>query len=251
MNNIVPVIIRERLQEIKYSLISKFIVNLGSQSLDLSQKSAMVFAPHQDDETFGCGGMIAMKRQQGIPVNVVFLTDGQAGTNDLDNRENTIHVRKQEAIKALNILEVESSHIHFLDKQDGNLNKLTTEQKQQAIAQIVELLKLHNPQEVYVPFRLDCHPDYEVTYELVMSAIKESQLQVKSLQYPIWAFWDKSFSQIFKAPEIKNAYRLSIASVKHKKVRAILSYPSQIEFLCCGFIRRFFGNNEIFFPTDM
>jgi N-acetylglucosamine malate deacetylase 1 len=256
MNKIVPVRIRERLQEIQYSLIQEWIVNRGSQPLSLSRNSAMVFAPHQDDETFGCGGMIALKRQQEISVHVVFLTDGQSGVNDFTNKGdiikgNTIQIRKQEAVKALEILGVENSHTHFLDKQDGALQKLTAEQKQQTIAQMIELLKLYQPQEIYVPYRLDCHPDHEATFELVMTAIKESQVQVELLQYPIWVFWDKLFFQVFKAPDVRKAYRLSIASVKEKKSRAIAAYPSQLEFLCSGFIRRFFGNNEIFFPIDM
>ncbi len=255
MNKIIPVRVRERLQEIQYSLIQEWIINRGSQPLNLSSNSVMVFAPHQDDETFGCGGMIALKRQQEIPVHVVFLTDGQSGVNDLinkdENKDNTIQVRKQEAVKALEVLGVENSHTHFLDKQDGALEKLTVEQKQQTIAQIVELLKLHQPQEVYVPYRLDCHPDHEATFELVMLAIKEWQVQVELLQYPIWVFWDKPLFQVFKAPEVKKAYRLSITSVKDKKSRAIAAYPSQLEFLCSGFIRRFFGNNEIFFPIDI
>ncbi|BDA75645.1 LmbE-like protein [Calothrix sp. PCC 7716] len=251
MNKIVPVRVRERLQEIQYSLIQEWIINKGSQPLNLSHNSAMVFAPHQDDETFGCGGMIALKRQQEIPVHVVFITDGQSGVNDLTNKNNTIQVRKQEAAKALEVLGVDNSYTHFLDKRDGALQKLTDEQKQLTIAQIVELLKLYQPQEVYVPYRLDCHPDHEATFDLVMLAIKESQLQVKLLQYPIWVFWDKPFFQVFKAPEVKRAYRLSIASVKDKKSRAIAAYPSQLEFLCSGFIKRFFGNNEIFFPIDI
>src|SRR5207248_577693 len=41
-------------------------------------RSAIVFAPHQDDEVLGCGGTIVRKLRAGADVTVVFLTDGSA-----------------------------------------------------------------------------------------------------------------------------------------------------------------------------
>ena len=39
-------------------------------------RPALVFAPHQDDETLGCGGTILKKRAAGAEVGLVFLADG-------------------------------------------------------------------------------------------------------------------------------------------------------------------------------
>jgi glycosyltransferase involved in cell wall biosynthesis len=86
------------MQYIHCSLVSWWILNWGSQLLKFSEKSAMVFAPHQDDETFGCGGMIARKKEQGIPVAIAFLTDGR-GSHGLDtDAQNLIHIRQQESL---------------------------------------------------------------------------------------------------------------------------------------------------------
>ena len=40
----------------------------------------LVFAPHPDDEVFGCGGAIALHAQAGHPVRVVLLTAGDFHT---------------------------------------------------------------------------------------------------------------------------------------------------------------------------
>lgn len=46
--------------------------------LDLSScRRALVLAPHPDDETLGVGGSIAMLAAMGVPVTVVFATDGE------------------------------------------------------------------------------------------------------------------------------------------------------------------------------
>ncbi len=211
----------------------------------------MVFSPHQDDETFGCGGMIALKRESDIPVIVTFLTDGQGSGNSEQNYQNEIiQIRKQEAVNALDILGVKPSEIHFLEKPDGTLPNLNNQEKQQTIKQISELLKHYQPEEVYVPHRKDCHRDHEAAYELVKQAIAQADITVELLEYPIWLFWRAPLFILLKWQDIAAASCLSIASVQEKKTRAISSYYSQIQSLPRGFIQRFLGSHEIFFKSD-
>jgi len=40
-------------------------------------RSALVLAPHPDDETLGCGATILRKRAAGTPVHVLIVTDGE------------------------------------------------------------------------------------------------------------------------------------------------------------------------------
>ncbi|MBD2384425.1 PIG-L deacetylase family protein [Cylindrospermum sp. FACHB-282] len=239
------------LQYIHSSLVGRWILDWGSKPLAFSKKSAMVFSPHQDDETFGCGGMIALKREEGIPVIVAFLTDG-GGAVSLDpiSQNAIIQIRKQETVTALSILGVDSSEIHFLDQQDGKLRDLSLEQRQQTIVQIAELLRCYQPGEVYVPHRKDCHRDHEATYELVKEAITQAGIKVELLQYPIWLFWRSPIFILLKLQDIAAAYHLSIGSVQDKKNRAIASYASQNLSLPRGFIQRFMWKEEIFFKAN-
>jgi LmbE family N-acetylglucosaminyl deacetylase len=52
----------------------------------LPARSALVFAPHPDDEVFGCGGLIAAWLAAGTAVQVVIVSDGAAG-GDMATRE--------------------------------------------------------------------------------------------------------------------------------------------------------------------
>jgi LmbE family N-acetylglucosaminyl deacetylase len=147
-------------------------------------------------------------------------------------------------------LGVNTSEIHFLNHRDGSLAALNIEKKQQIITQISELLKFYNPGEVYVPHRKDCHQDHEATYDLVKEALKQSKITAEILQYPIWVFWRSPLFIFLKLQDIAAAYRLSVTSVKVKKERAIAAYPSQLQILPYGFIKRFLNSEEIFFKSE-
>jgi LmbE family N-acetylglucosaminyl deacetylase len=251
LQKLLPNVLIEKMQYIHSCLILRWILRKKSQPLTFSHKSAMVFAPHQDDETFGCGGMIALKRESGIPVVVAFLTDGQGANNsELNSPNKIIQIRKQEAVTALKILGVELSEIYFLEKPDGSLPYLKTEERQQTISQIVELLKQYQPEEVYLPHYKDCHRDHEATYTLVKEAIAQTKITVDLIQYPIWLFWRAPLFMMLKLQDIAAASHLSIASVQKKKNQAISSYCSQLNILPQGFITRFLGSNEIFFKSE-
>ncbi|NMG06933.1 PIG-L family deacetylase [Brasilonema sp. UFV-L1] len=228
------------------SRVCNWVLRVKSKPLTVSEKPIMVFSPHQDDETIGCGGMIALKRSQGIPVTVIFLTDGRYGRPEWVKPEEIIQVRQQEAISALKNLGIEKSAIHFLDHTDGSLAKLEGEQRQQLIAHLVGLLKSFQPGEIYVPHSKDGHPDHEGTYELVQKAIAESKILSELLQYPIWIFWYNLLPFKFSFQHLTHTYRLCISSVHQQKKQAISQYKSQLPDLPKGLLTSFFSPYEIF-----
>jgi LmbE family N-acetylglucosaminyl deacetylase len=239
----------DKLQPTTTDLLFRWIVNFRSQALVSTEKSAMVFSPHQDDETLGCGGMIALKRAQGVPVKVVFLTNGQYGRPKWIKPEEIVEVRKQEAIAALTTLGVTPSEVGFLEQKDGSLQHLPNEQRQRLIEQLAQLLQDFKPEEIYLPHRRDRHPDHEATYELVQAAVAKAKTQANVFQYGIWIFWQSPLSFNLKSKELANAYRLSIDSAQAKKQQAIETYQSQIPGLTRGFLTRFYLPHEIFFKV--
>jgi N-acetylglucosamine malate deacetylase 1 len=243
------VIFGAKLRSINADILYRWILYFKSRPLTVSQKSAMIFSPHQDDETLGCGGMIALKRSLGVPVEVVFLTDGRYGRPNWITPETIIDIRQQEAINALNILGIASSETHFLNQIDGSLQHLLNNQRQHIVAQLAQRLQSFMPEEVYVPHRKDINGDHEATYKLVQEAIAVSGIQVELLQYPIWMLWQNPLSFSLKLEDITDAYRLAIDSVKDRKKLAIETYCSQIPGLPSGFLKRFFLPYEIFFKN--
>src|SRR5690349_14548383 len=68
---------KEILRQIAIELCSG-LLQAGSKPYQLQELPTVVIAPHQDDETLACGGVIARKRSEGLPVHVIFITDGSA-----------------------------------------------------------------------------------------------------------------------------------------------------------------------------
>ena len=199
--------------------------------------------------------MIALKREQEVPVWVVFLTDGQGSHRNHPQikPKELIQIRQQEAVTALTTLGVELPEIHFLDQPDGSLSNLSEQERQQTLDRLVHLLCVLKPQEVYAPYCRDGQPDHEAAYALVQAAILESKLQVELLQYPIWAMW-YPWRFDFKLPELDNAYRLPVNQVWDKKRRALEAYRSQYlplapdsePSLPPNFLTLFLSDDEIF-----
>ncbi|MCC5637012.1 PIG-L family deacetylase [Nostoc sp. CHAB 5844] len=235
---------------IKTEILFWWILNVKSQIFTVSQKPAMVFAPHQDDETLGCGGLIALKHELGVPIKVVFLTDGQKSDVHM-KPEDLIQVRKQEAVNALGILGMPSSDIFFLDYADGSLMELSQKERHLIVDHLAQLLQSFEPSEVYLPCEKDKHNDHMATYDLVQAAITESKLAVEIFEYPIWIFWNIKQILKFNLQELGAAYNLSIKSVYQKKQRAIKAYNSQCHDLPYSFLRRFLIPREIFFKKSI
>lgn len=241
--------VRNWLNQIKQEECTEFVVNA---------KRALIFAPHQDDETLGCGGLIALKSSQNVPVGVVFLTNGSQSHGGQSMGQEGMHAhvskRRQEAEAALTILGVPPAQTHFLNFQDGGLSQLSREQRREGVEQLVKLLRDFAPEEVYLPHHQDRHPDHEATYTLAIEALQLAGLQeqVTVWQYPIWYFWDAPPEFNLRRPKFNELYGLSIDTVRAQKQRAIAVYTSQIGdtqsgVLPPGFLEQFDGSFELFF----
>lgn len=235
----------KRLQSLHMSAISTWFWKYQSKKLGIRQTSAIVVAPHQDDETFGCGGLIALKRKVKAEITVVFMTDGSAAA--ASSERPLAQVRREEALSALSILGVEADRVHFLEYPDGCLNQLNQAEQQDLIKRLSDLLERCQPSEIYVPHSKDHHADHEATFQLVKAAICDRSLPVDLFQYVIWGFWHSPIWT--KLKDFSEPYSLNIWSVQPQKQAAIAAYHSQREALPSGFVEQFQRPFELFFKV--
>ena len=147
-------------------------------------RRSVVFAPHPDDETLGCGGTILRKRAIGADVWLVFMTDGAQSHTRLMAPESMRVRRADEAVAAARALGVERARVYLLDFPDGRL----AEHREEAVRRVAELLGPIRPEEVYVPYHRDGPSDHLATTDIVQAALRRNGRPAIVCEYPIW-FW--------------------------------------------------------------
>lgn len=117
--------------------------------------SALVLAPHFDDEVLGCGGLLAQLTAAGATVRVLFLTDGGGGREAVADRDGYRLRRRQEALAAAAVLGI--AGCDFLDLPDGGLAQHLAQAvdgvRQALLGQRPELLLCPSPLEVTADHR--------------------------------------------------------------------------------------------------
>lgn len=173
-------------------------------------RSAIVFAPHPDDETLACGGTIAKKRKAGAAVTVVFMTDGRSSHAQLMPAEELAQMRCKEALAACHRLGVASQNVIFLDFPDNDLQS----HEAQAADRVRTILMEYQPGEVYVPYSGEPPQDHISTYIAVAQALEKHPTSVTVYAYPVW-FWDHWPWTKLKRPGARatlNALRRTLAA---------------------------------------
>lgn len=148
------------------------------------RRSAIVFAPHPDDETLGCGGTILRKRAAGARVRIVFLTNGcSSHTAWLPTEELTAR-RRREARAAAGELGVPERDVHFWDFEDNRL----ADNRAEAVRRATGMLCDDRPAQIFVTSSVDVSPDHVAAADIVRAAAEEACPDIDVLEYLIW-FW--------------------------------------------------------------
>ena len=147
------------------------------QPLDLTlARKVLVFVPHPDDETLGCGGTLARLAPL-CPIKVVLVTDG-SGAGGLP--EGAGAVRQREFVRALARLGVTDSL--QLNQPDGAFES-SPELKQQ----IRRLLDDYQPDWVILPSPLDYHRDHVRIAAFLEPLCRRAASVEQLLFYEVWA----------------------------------------------------------------
>ncbi len=190
------------------------------------QRSAIVFSPHEDDETLSCGGTIIRKRQAGADVQVIFLTDGSRSHPDLMSEQDMAGIRADEARRACRLLGLSDENICFLNHKDGEL----AQSQERAIADVLNVLRLYEPEELFIPYHKEPHIwslDHLATNRIVLQALKVWNKPVTVYEYPTWLWYDQPLAFL------KGGKQFLVAL----KQRAASRYYLLKDFCCSVYIR--------------
>ena len=211
------------------------MLNFDPKTLEMKNSASVagwgrtiVFAPHPDDESLGCGGVIGLLRKHEISVCVVTMSDGTLSHPNSKKfpAEKLRDIREMEMRNALEILRVGAAEISFLRYHDRSVPNRTSTDFDSAVKRIGTIIESENPSTVLVPWRRDPHPDHQATWQIVRAALDKIDFKIRVIEYPIW-LWELAEEKDLPDDEQISLWRLDISEVLEIKQKAIHAHASQ------------------------
>jgi LmbE family N-acetylglucosaminyl deacetylase len=183
----------------------------------------LVLAPHPDDESLGCGGIIAEACARGRPPIVAIMTDGAAShPNSRDYPPARLaELRAREVRNALACLGLPAERLVLLNAPDGDVPHAGVA----AVALAARLAVLADGCDaILTSWRHDPHGDHVSAWTIARDAAAFTGAAL--WEYPVWG-WTLPFGMELPA-QAWSCRRLDIAKHLAAKRRAIAAHASQL-----------------------
>ena len=154
----------------------------------LAIRGLIVVAPHPDDESLGCGGLIAAATADGIAVRVVVVSDG-AGSHPNSMSYPPVRLRRlreSETLAAAAELGVPADAVAFLGLPDRYVSTEGPEAAA-AVASIVRIAQACDADLMTVTWQHDPHHDHQAAFTLARAACHQLPA-IRLCAYPIWGW---------------------------------------------------------------
>lgn len=194
--------------EMEDKQIMRTVLKEKSKKLDV-----LAFGAHPDDVEIGMAASIRKWTNRGIKVGICDLTYADLSSNG------TVELRMQEALKASEHLKIDTRII--LGLKDRGLY-LTEE----AVMQVVEMIRYYQPTYVFMPYEIDRHPDHGNCSHIVKEALFSSKIKnYKPRLGEKWAVTESYSYMIngFHRPH----FVIDVTETMDAKIKALQSYASQ------------------------
>jgi LmbE family N-acetylglucosaminyl deacetylase len=191
----------------------------------LGSRPFVVIAPHPDDESLACGGLIAEACKQGLRLKVVIVSDG-AGSHPKSKAyppERLRSLREDEARQAGAELGLNPEEMLFLGLPDRFVPH-EGEQAEHAIGVIAKCVGEIGAGSVFVSWRHDPHCDHEASYQIA----REVQRRVGGVRLFEYVVWGHTLPPSAEVYPIGSGFRICIdREALEKKRHAIAAHRSQ------------------------
>jgi len=169
-------------------------------------RAVLVFAPHPDDEVFGCGGVLTLHAKAGHPVQVVLLTAGDSNAM-ADSDRAYADSRLQESFAAASVL-------GFARPECWGLLDRTLGFGEVLVQRVMQAMQSSEADVIYAPSLWESHPDHRATAMSVIEATRRLGGDRKLFLYEVSA-------------TLRPNCLIDITEVWDQKVQAMQCFVSQ------------------------
>ncbi len=193
---------------------------LGLQAI--TGGAALVLAPHGDDESLGCGGLVAAACAAGQPPLLVMLTDGTGSHPNSRSHPAPVlqALREAETLQAASCLGLPAERVIFLRHPDTAAPS-EGPALAAAAAAVTDLARRHGCRSVLAPWHHDPHCDHEAAARI--AALVAAQAKIPHWAYPVWGRTLPPETPV----EDTSGVRLAVAPWQAVKRRAVRCHRSQ------------------------
>lgn len=205
----------------------------------------LVLAPHPDDESLGCGGLIALAARAGRMCTLALLTDGDAShTGSVEwPRDRLARERRAEAICALDRLGHAPGRTIFLGLPDASVPSAGPG-FDAAVGLIANRAVHDGCESVVAPWIEDPHCDHVATQLIAREVARRLSLRLWS--YPVWGWLlqaDAPLREPLSAPP--RGISIDITPVLPRKRQAIAAHATQLGGVIVDAVSGFTLPNEL------
>jgi LmbE family N-acetylglucosaminyl deacetylase len=194
----------------------------------LEDRPFIIVAPHPDDESLACGGLIADACRQGLRAKVVIVSDG-AGSHPSSKAyppDRLRSLRAEEARRAGAELGLKPEDMLFLGLPDGFVPS-QGEAAERTIGKIVYFVEQTGAKSIFVSWRHDPHCDHEASYRIAR-AVQRCVGELRLFEYVVWGHTLPPSTEV----DPIGGFRIQVdQDALERKRRAIAAHRSQISDL--------------------
>jgi N-acetylglucosamine malate deacetylase 2 len=197
----------------------------------MTNTSLLAVFAHPDDETFRCGGTLALLAQRGVRVQVLTATRGQAGScgdPPLCAPEELPAVRENELRCACAALGIQPPIL--LDYQDGQLSETDPER---IVSEILAVVREVRPKMIltYGPDGVSGHPDHIAIGRFATEAFHHALnvVALHTIAVPYSLANELGMTQIHTVPDDAITLTVDVSTVWEAKMAAIHCHQTQLK----------------------
>jgi LmbE family N-acetylglucosaminyl deacetylase len=190
----------------------------------------VIFAPHPDDEIYGCGGSILKWIEEGNDVHIIYVTDNRVLIT-WGRKENQLI--EEEAIDYINLTEEEVGKIGLREAWDAakafgfpdskiHLFKFHDQDAKNRIKEGIELSKqiIKDADRIVLPSDNNNHTDHQATHTIAKKAALD--LNLKNTEMYVYTIYN-----VNKAP-LEKQIKIKIADYRDKVYDIMRHYKTQL-----------------------
>jgi LmbE family N-acetylglucosaminyl deacetylase len=197
---------------------------VGSLSDVIGARNCLIMTPHPDDESLGCGGLIATCCAASRPPVVVVLTDGSGShpRSRLYPPARLAALREAEVTRAVEILGLPPERLLFLREPDTKAPHAGPRFDDIA-RRLSGWVKAFDCSAILAPWRFDPHRDHVAAARIAYETARITG--TKQVWFPVWG-WALPDDAPVQEDSVQG-WRLGVSTHLDAKRRAIAAHASQ------------------------